>query len=100
MHTHIRSLETFACASLILAVVSIVPLRAQVPQQPPAPADSPVFQQQPAQPRSALENLEEEGRQSLGSWEIDLHAFVALPLATALGAALALRPRRRGTPKR
>ncbi len=32
--------------------------------------------------------------------DIDLHAFVALPLATLLGAALALRPRRRGTPKR
>ena len=45
-------------------------------------------------------SLEDEHRQSLGSWEIDLHAFVALPLATALGAALALRPRRRGTPKR
>jgi len=38
--------------------------------------------------------------QSLGSWEIDFHAFVALPLATLLGAALALRPRRRGTPER
>jgi uncharacterized membrane protein YhiD involved in acid resistance len=32
--------------------------------------------------------------------EIDLHSIVALPLATVLGAALALRPRRRGTPNR
>ena len=31
---------------------------------------------------------------------LDRHALVALPLATVLGAALALRPRRRGTPKR
>jgi hypothetical protein len=32
--------------------------------------------------------------------EIDLHSVFALPLATVLGAALALRPRRRGTPNR
>jgi hypothetical protein len=31
---------------------------------------------------------------------IDRHALIALPLATLLGAALAVRPRRRGTPKR
>ena len=54
--------------------------------------------QQPA--AAPFPGMDEEHRQSLGSWEIDLHAFVALPLATILGAALALRPRRRGTPKR
>jgi uncharacterized membrane protein YhiD involved in acid resistance len=43
---------------------------------------------------------EEVGRQSLGTIEVDLHSIVSLPLATILGAALALRPRRRGTPKR
>jgi hypothetical protein len=69
---------------LILAIIPLVPLRAQVP----------------AQPQSPLQELQEDHRQSLGSWEIELHAFVALPLATGLGAALALRPRRRGTPKR
>ncbi len=47
-----------------------------------------------------LQNINEGHRQSLGSWEIDLHPFVALPLATLLGAALAMRPRRKGTPKR
>ena len=31
---------------------------------------------------------------------VDIHALIALPLATVLGTALALRPRRRGTPKR
>jgi len=82
----------------MLFVVSLVPLRAQVPPQ--LVPGQPVVQQQPAEPRSPLTNVEEEDRESLGSWEIDLHAFVALPLATALGAALALRPRRRGTPKR
>jgi uncharacterized membrane protein YhiD involved in acid resistance len=60
---------------------------------------APTLQAQP--PDSTLPAvIEEAHRQSLGSWEIDLHAFVALPLATALGAALALRPRRRGTPPR
>jgi hypothetical protein len=31
---------------------------------------------------------------------VDRHALIALPLATVLGAALAVRPRRRGTPRR
>jgi hypothetical protein len=43
---------------------------------------------------------DEVGKQSLGTIEVDLHSLVSLPLATMLGAALALRPRRRGTPKR
>jgi uncharacterized membrane protein YhiD involved in acid resistance len=86
----------------MLAVVSIVPLHAQGPP-PPAAAQpgNPLLQQQPAgPPQTLLQNINEEHRQSLGSWEIDLHPFVALPLATALGAALAMRPRRKGTPKR
>lgn len=98
MHTYSRSLVTFTCAWLILAVLTAVPLCAQTLQQAPASPNTPV--PQPAAPPSPFGNLEEEHRQSLGSWEIDLHAFVALPLATAFGAALALRPRRRGTPKR
>jgi hypothetical protein len=104
MHTHIRTLETLAWTWLTIAVLAVVPARAQVPPPQPAPAGSPFQQAQQQQqsppPTSALENFAEEHRQSLGSWEIDLHAFVALPLATLLGAALALRPRRRGTPKR
>ena len=100
MQIQTRSLVLFACTSLMLAVAFIAPLFAQVSQPKPTPENGAVFQQQPALPPSSLQSLEEEHRQSLGSWEIDLHAFVALPLATALGAALALRPRRRGTPKR
>ncbi len=103
MHIHKRSLENLTCAWLLmLAVVSIVPLHAQG-APPPAAAQpgNPLVQQQPAgAPQTLLENINEEHRQSLGSWEIDLHAFVALPLATMLGAALAMRPRRKGTPKR
>ena len=104
MHTNIRSFTSLTCAWLMLTVVTLIPLRAQTPPPPaPAPAQpGQMVQQQPpgGEPRSALENLNDEHRQSLGSWEIDLHAFVALPLATALGAALAMRPRRKGTPKR
>jgi uncharacterized membrane protein YhiD involved in acid resistance len=87
---------------LILAVASMVPLFAQGAAQPAAAqSPTPTMQQQPpSSPQSMLENINDEHRQSLGSWEIDLHAFVALPLATALGAALAMRPRRKGTPKR
>ena len=97
MQTYIRSLVDFTWVSLIVAVVFIAPLHAQGPQLTPAP---PALQQQPTAPQASLQNVEEEHRQSLGSWEIDLHAFVALPLATVLGTALAMRPRRRGTPKR
>ena len=83
---------------LLLMLITCAPLGAQALRQAPPQQVPPVFQQQPA-PTPAI-NLEEEHRQSLGSWEIDFHAFVALPLATMLGAALALRPRTRGTPKR
>jgi uncharacterized membrane protein YhiD involved in acid resistance len=103
MHIAKRSFETVTCVWLLmLAIASMVSLYAQGPA-PPAAAqpDTPAVQQQPSAPsQSMLENINDEHRQSLGSWEIDLHAFVALPLATALGAALAMRPRRKGTPKR
>ena len=102
MHISKRSLETLTCAWLLmLTVVSVIPLYAQGPP-PPAAAQpgNPLTQQPAGPPQTMLENINEEHRQSLGSWEIDLHAFVALPLATALGAALAMRPRRKGTPKR
>lgn len=103
MNTDKRPFLTMTCAWLMLALLTAVPLVAQVVQPDPAPGTAPAaqsLQQAAAQPQSSLENLAEEHRQSLGSWEIDLHAFVALPLATAAGAALAMRPRRRGTPKR
>ena len=103
MHISKRSLENVTCAWLLmLAIVSMVPLYAQgAPPPAAAQPSNPLAQQQPeSSPQTMLENINEQHRQSLGSWEIDLHAFVALPLATALGAALAMRPRRKGTPKR
>lgn len=43
-----------------------------------------------------------EGSDARDDWmhSLDRHALIALPLAAALGAVLALRPRRRGTPNR
>jgi hypothetical protein len=82
---------------LLLVLLAVMPAgaatRAQAPALPAAQTE------QPDNPLSAG-TLDSPHRQSLGSWEIDFHAFVSLPLATLLGAALALRPRRRGTPER
>lgn len=68
----------------------------------PAPAQQPDVKQGPPPGDATLPFgiSEEVGKESLGTLEIDLHSVVALPLATALGAVLALRPRRRGTPQR
>ena len=102
MPTHTRSIATTIHAWLMLIFLAVAPVAAQVLRQaPPAPA-APAAQEQPTDPASPFGQGQavEEHQQSLGSWEVDLHAFVALPLATVLGAALALRPRTRGTPKR
>jgi len=69
------------------AVVSLAPVRTvQAQDFPPKASDIP------------------EGSEARGEWmqTLDRHALVALPLAAALGAVLALRPRRRknGTPSR
>ena len=91
-------------ATSVLAAVSHQP--APDPRQPtmaPAPANG---QPVPAQATSQGDASmpfgigDEIGKQSLGTLEIDLHSMVSLPLATILGAGLALRPRRRGTPQR
>jgi hypothetical protein len=93
--------KTYAWLALVTLIVWMsVPLGAQVISPGPPASAVPAAQQASSEPSALERNLEEEHRQSLGSWEIDLHAFVALPLSTALGAALALRPRRRGTPQR
>src|SRR5687768_11179894 len=90
MHTPASSVRAVLMAILVLGGSAVV---AQVPA-PPSPV--------PPTPTAngPFGVAEEIGRQSLGTMDIELHAFVALPLATLLGAALALRPRRRGTPKR
>jgi hypothetical protein len=98
MRTREHSLVARTFALLMLAWLTCLPLGAQVLRQAPPPAMA-AQPQSPGDPQLQLPT-EEPHRQSLGYWEVDFHAFVALPLATALGAALALRPRRRGTPKR
>lgn len=99
MRTLYRSSVIQTYTWLLLLMMTCAPLGAQALRQAPPPQAPPVFQQQPDDATPAI-TLEEEHRQTLGSWEIDFHAFVALPLATMLGASLALRPRTRGTPKR
>ncbi len=98
MYTYARSRLARIFVPLLLVVLSFAPLGAQVLRQAPPPSNAAAAQQQPSDDAQPFDLSEDEHRQSLGSWEIDLHVFVALPLATALGAALAMRPRRRGTP--
>jgi hypothetical protein len=98
MRTPGRQIVTQTYAWLVLVVCMSFPLSAQVISQGPPPPTT-AAQKEALQP-GLDRDLEEEHHQSLGYWEVDLHAFVALPLSTALGAALALRPRRRGTPQR
>ncbi len=97
MRSHTRSILLAVLTWLLLLLLAVIPAGAA--QRSQAPALPATQAEQPENPLSA-DSLETVHRQSLGSWEIDFHAFVALPLATLLGAALALRPRRRGTPER
>jgi uncharacterized membrane protein YhiD involved in acid resistance len=54
-----------------------------------------------AQPNELVQQLNDAVVPELSAqWSKLTGAFVALPVATALGAALAFRPRRRGTPPR
>ncbi len=100
MHTTFRFV-TFALAALAITnAAATATIYAQgVPPPVAQPMPPPGNGQPPADAPLSL-GADERFGGTLGTIEVDLHAFVALPLATALGAALALRPRRRGTPKR
>ncbi len=100
MNTSTRARQT-VCATLALVMVLATTFMAATGLAQ-AQRQTPVLQAQPGagEPLLPGDMTAELIHQSLGSWAIELHAFVALPLATALGAALALRPRRRGTPQR
>lgn len=82
-----RALRAIACLLLLLPMTPTGSLTAQAQ---PVPAG-----EQAAQ--SSLEAPHWSFREQLQSLQ---QAAVSLPLAAALGAALALRPRRRGTPPR
>ena len=76
------TMTKWALAVVVLCPLAIVPVRAQ---QPETVLGSSAHQQAAVPQDSASEILD---------------ALVRLPLAAVLGAALALRPRRRGTPPR
>jgi uncharacterized membrane protein YhiD involved in acid resistance len=78
-------LPTIARIALLLLFIA-APLHAQAPAARQSP-------------QAALQNAEAETHPPHPLHEID-DAMVRLPLAAVLGAALALRPRRRGTPRR
>jgi hypothetical protein len=81
-----RRARSLALAS---ALVLAMPLAARAMQQPPADT-------------AALEAESGKGKHPIDSDTMSevRHAFFRLPLAAALGAGLALRPKRRGTPPR
>jgi uncharacterized membrane protein YhiD involved in acid resistance len=92
-HIHARaSLAVLLCLLTLTTFVTFPGLLAQGQVPAPGPvAGDPT----PAMfPNNPAENDID------GTIALDTHTLVALPLAVALGAALALRPRRRGTPKR
>ena len=91
---------TMTIRRLMLTVLSLLPSRT-VLQPAPAPADAATRSSSNAGDRRSRElgDVGDEHRQSLGTGDRPAR-LRRVPLATALGAALALRPRRTGTPKR
>ena len=98
MHTTFRS-ATFVFVALVITTAAAT-IYAQGTPPAAQPLPPPAGTAQPAANGPFQLGDDEQFGGTLGTVEVDLHSFVALPLATALGAALALRPRRRGTPKR
>jgi uncharacterized protein DUF4956/MgtC family protein len=92
-------ITAIALVVLALALSATVAL-AQTPGQPPSTADQ-TLQQQQQQPAPTGPPLSEA---DIDPWSMALRevraSLVRLPLAAALGTVLALRPKRRGTPKR
>ena len=95
-----RPVSAFAAPVRVMAVAALLfwpmaPLAAQsaAPQQPAAQSAQPSAPAPAGEPFEAQELLE-DFRTGLG------HAAVRLPIAALLGTALALRPRRAGSPRR
>ena len=95
-----RRASAFAAPVRVMAVAALLfwpmaPLAAQsaAPQQPAAQSAQPSAPAPAGEPFEAQELLE-DFRTGLG------HAAVRLPIAALLGTALALRPRRAGSPRR
>ena len=95
-----RRASAFAASVRVMAIAALLfwpmaPLTAQsaAAQQPAAQAPQPAAPAPAGEPFEAQELLE-DFRTGLG------HAAVRLPIAALLGTALALRPRRAGSPRR
>jgi uncharacterized protein DUF4956/MgtC family protein len=82
--SYTRRRNALAGLLLTLLLVSLSPAGLWAQPQPSATEDRLDLPEKKAPPLGAL----------------DSHALIALPLAALLGAALAVRPRRRGTPQR
>ena len=112
MNVSLRPSAVLALALSLTVNLAVAPLigvgwaqetKQAQPTLTPAPtnAQPPTSNPNPLDPGAIPFGVGDEiGKQSLGTMEIDLHSMFSLPLATVLGAALALRPRRRGTPQR
>jgi hypothetical protein len=86
-----------SCASALLAMTLLsMPLSIALVGAQAAPAQAPA-QGPAATPQSAAEAAESFALAARKEFE---SALISLPLAAALGAALALRPKRKGTPPR
>jgi uncharacterized membrane protein YhiD involved in acid resistance len=88
MTAHSRNLRAMVPAAVLLGLLAAWPVAAQPPANPieaqaTEPLERPVRAPHPPHPLHEIDD-----------------AMIRLPLAAALGTALALRPRRRGTPPR
>jgi uncharacterized membrane protein YhiD involved in acid resistance len=96
------TIRTACAAGLIVLAVGLAPTGVAYAQDPPAPAVEKA-EKPPKAAKSAKAVFSEEGPVDT-AWDAQLeafqHALIRLPLAGLLSAALAFRPRRRGTPTR
>jgi uncharacterized membrane protein YhiD involved in acid resistance len=87
-----RLLVVAALAAILAAPVFPAALAAEAQPAPPLAAS--------AQPAPPLPGQGPPPAQPVSEWTTLVEAAIRLPVAAALGAALAFRPRRRGTPPR
>src|SRR5438045_1233463 len=90
--TMTRSLRIAAPTVLVLSMLIVTP--AAVVRAAQQPADTPQLEAESAKQPKGKYELPHDTRDEIR------HALIRLPLAALLGAALALRPKRRGTPPR
>jgi uncharacterized membrane protein YhiD involved in acid resistance len=93
--------DTLKRAALTLAAVAVAAAASLwAAQTPPAQPDKPQEQKPAALAQLVDSHTKEKGAAPLSEKDELLTAAVSLPVAALLGAALAFRPQRRGTPPR